>query len=51
MKYTEVDGRIDYENGLPYRNKGQAHARGYYDKYTDENLKEVLKNEKKRRND
>ena len=50
-KFTELDGRLDCENGLPYCNKGQAHARGYYNKYTDEELKEVLKHEKKRRND
>ncbi len=49
-KFTEIDGRFDFENGITYRGKGQAYARGFYEKYTDEELKEVLKNEKKRRN-
>ena len=48
-KFTEIDGRFDFENGINYRGNGQAYARGFYDKYTDKDLKEVL-NEKRRRN-
>ena len=49
-KFTETDGRFDFENGITYRGKGQAYARGFYEKYTDKDLKEVLKNEKRRNN-
>jgi len=48
-KFTEIDGRFDFENGITYRGNGQAYARGFYEKYTDKDLKEVL-NEKRRNN-
>ena len=49
MKYTELDGQIDYENGIPFCRKGDAYARGYFDKYTNDDLRETRK--MKRKND